>query len=326
MAELGVPGPRQRGRLGLESSFYTSLGEGAQFQAYKHTEVELVAKRVTLSNMMASNSQRLLDLELEIRALANEKIYEHPNIVDLLDWGYDIVHEIPQGILNPLNVKSPLLVPVLYVEPASEGSLEKFLDKCLDWTIRARLCLDIAAGLECLRECRILHNDLKPENILIFGDVNDLSSIQAKLADFGHSVASDENMDLTFHEYGKTESWLPPESRDYHPDLYQVCNGDLLFKSESYAYGMLALYTLFSTPERSSSLPFDHDRMIRKTEISNCLEANQLHTQGEDISEAWASIEEKFLGEQPEHRNDVSPSALDFSDTILNAWWVMHKI
>jgi serine/threonine protein kinase len=324
MSELGVAGPRQRGRLGLESSFYTYLGEGAQFQAYRHTEVEMVAKRITLSNMVASNSEQLLDLELEIRALADERVYEHPNIVDLLDWGYDVVQDLPREIRKRGDVKLPLLVPVLYVEPASEGSLKKFLESSRDWATRVRLCLDIAAGLECLRECQILHNDLKPENILIFGDGDAGPSFTAKLADFGHARASDGGRTLSFVGYGRTPKWKPPESEDYDSELHGDFHSEMLFKSESYAYGMLALYTLFSppkdhpsspkdqswSPEGQNSSPFNRNRIKREEEITARIEDHEDTTLREDMIKTWRTVESNFLAEQPKDRHDVSPSEL----------------
>jgi serine/threonine protein kinase len=317
MSELGVTGPKQRGRLALESSFYRFLGEGAQFQAYQHTESGMVAKRITLWNMANSNAEQLQDLELEIRALANEKLYEHPNIVDLQDWGYDVVPEMPPGIQESSDLALPLLVPVLYVELASEGSLEKFLNSPRNWETRVRLCLDIAAALECLRECLILHNDIKPENILIFGDDDVMPSFRAKLADFGLSLSSAEGENLSFQKYGRTPKWKPPESTDHNPEIHGEFSNEMLFKSESYVYGMIALYTLFSLLGDSSSLTIDQDPKKRREKITSRIEAHEDTALKEDMTEAWRAIESRFLAEEPKCRYNVSPLALGFGDAVM---------
>ncbi|KAI1683959.1 Protein kinase [Pyrenophora tritici-repentis] len=244
--------------------------------------------------MANDNPGQLQDLEFEIRALANSKIYEHPNIIDLLDWGYDTIHELPPDDQDLRNLQMPLRVPVL------------------------QICRDIAAGLECLRDCRIIHNDLKSENVLVFRE-GDKSDITAKLADFGFATDPQKNKSLTFASYGRTKAWKPPESLDYDPVRHKTCNEDLLFKSESYAYGMLALYTLFSPPGRSFSLPFSREKYHREHEINIRVKSDDLSVSQQDMRATWVAIESSFLAEHPEDRHHVSLSELEFSATVLPA-------
>jgi serine/threonine protein kinase len=218
--------------LTLESVFYNSLGKGTQFEVFRHIEVELVAKRVNLHVMVCNKLVQLRNLELEIRALASPKIYEHPNIVDLLDWGYDTMYDLPPAIRKLGDVGLPLRVPVLDVEPANEGSLEKFLSAPRTWNDRNKICLDVAAGWECLGGCRILHNDLKPENVRVFKGKD--GGFTAKFGDFGFALDPTKNTNFTFAQYGRTPSWRPPESLNDYPEQDASCTDDLLFRSESY--------------------------------------------------------------------------------------------
>jgi serine/threonine protein kinase len=301
----------------VESVWYEKLGEGSQFQVYKHTEVALVAKRVEVRNMVNNEETQLNDLELEIRALAEPRIYEHPNIVDLLDWGYDTVHELAPELQAAGRALLPLRVPVLYLEPANEGSLAKFLEISRDWATRVKLCLDIAAALECLHGCRIIHNDLKPDNVLIFRTDEESQIYTAKLADFGFALPSDRQKDLSFFEYGNTQAWKPPESIDYSEKMHGIYTDGLLFKSESFAYGMLALFILFS-PAKSSPHPFNRDPLRRRNEITSRLESNTHLASREDMTEAWQAIETSFLVERPESRRSISPSVLQFGDSVID--------
>jgi len=316
MSELGIEGPRQT-RLNVESFCYEEIGQGGQFQVFRYTVSDLVAKRVNLQVIVERNSEQLRDLELEIRALASELIQDHPNIVDLIGWGYDTVYESSTSSQIRSDMRFPLRVPVLYVEPAI-ASLDKFLTQSTSWNARLQMCLDIASALECLRECEILHNDLKPQNVLVFRQDDGTESYVAKLADFGLAITPDEKNSRWFIDYGKTTDWKPPESINYSERKHGTCSNKMMFKSESYAYGMLALYTLFSPNTEHTPLPFDRNKRIRETQITALLCGTEEVPQN-DAVEVWNMIEDRFLKERPEARAEVFPSQL-FGVSAFQIW------
>lgn len=322
MAKLGVEGPRQN-EVSLDTILYEKVGEGAQFQVFRRQDTNTVAKRVSLQIMTGTDSEQLRDLELEITVLTNEKVRIHPNIVDLIGWGYDIVREPPIGIWSRRDIIFPLQVPVLYVEPAI-SSLDEFLTATTPWDTRIHLCLDIAAGLECLRECGILHNDLKPQNILVFHRDKQTGRKMAKLADFGLAIASSEDNHIPFEEYGKTRTWKPPESSDYSEKKHGNPSHLMLFRSESYAYGLLALYTMFSRNTESPPLPFSQNRATRQAEIDGLLGAHAFPQADKILAlNVWHSIEKHFLPENPINRDDVALSILmdqDRDATVFTTW------
>ena len=86
------------------------------------------------------------------------------------------------------------------------------LEYALDWTIRARLSLDVARGLQHLHDHGILHGDLKSGNVLVFlGESDD--EISAKLCDFGMCRPTSQGSALGCvpHSCGTLE-WSAPET------------------------------------------------------------------------------------------------------------------
>ncbi len=106
---------------------------------------------------------RLRDaLELELRAVA---LLDHPNIVQLLDFG-----EVEQG-----NPQLPPGSPFLVLEYIDGGPLAL---SGLSWPRVRAVLLDVLDGLAHAHARGLLHRDLKPGNLLMRGD-------EVVLADFG---------------------------------------------------------------------------------------------------------------------------------------------
>ena len=306
----------------LDSFLFERIGEGAQFEVFKNIEIPKVAKRVKLDLLQGTkgSSQRLGDIELEIRALSDERVVRHPNIIQLIGWGYDTIFESSRRPQDP-DIQYPLVVPVLYVEPALK-TLHEFLSADTPWNIRYRICLDIAAGLECLRNCDFLHNDLKPENILIFRRDGECETYVAKLADFGLAMTMRQEGLLFFEDYGKTRAWKPPESIDYCFEKHGVCSYDTLFRSESYAYGMVALYTLFSPNNQRRPLPFSRHQASRRQEVLQQLADRDLYSENDQIlcRKVWTSIEANHLVERPQQRQEISPLLFRADGPDFEGW------
>ncbi|CAG8740369.1 18459_t:CDS:1, partial [Acaulospora morrowiae] len=86
------------------------------------------------------------------------------------------------------------------------------------WSLKVRLCYDIASGLSSLHELGIWHNDLKPANILL-----DAGS-RAKLCDFG-SCDFDGKLNDRFCG---TAFWTAPEAlEDYGTTPYSHEKADI---------------------------------------------------------------------------------------------------
>jgi serine/threonine protein kinase len=104
---------------------------------------------------------------LEVQALLHLGTLQHPNIVELLAYGWD------EDVL-----------PYLVLEYAGLGTLDSFLAATSQsWSEKVRIVVGIASALELLHACDIIHGDVKLENILVFEDSQ--HEYQVKLADFG---------------------------------------------------------------------------------------------------------------------------------------------
>ncbi|KAF2690591.1 hypothetical protein K458DRAFT_382153 [Lentithecium fluviatile CBS 122367] len=359
---LGIEGPRALQAFNLDTGHYEQIGEGAQFHVFKPAsetfeeggynvgyvaDEGVVVKRIsrrlyetktkdiaTPSAAAWGRSERktkdsLRDLRLEIQVLAQDIVRKHPNIIDLIAWGYDHPRSMCEERRDmadryPLNVP----IPVLFVQKAL-CPLDGFFDtgaflgsEVSPWSIRYQLALGIAAGLECLRDILILHNDLKPENILVCRQNNPLVSFISKLADFGLSVTQVDD----FRKYGRTYGWKPPEASDYDKDEHGQYSREALFKSESYAYGLVALYTIcsreymahgFSFPQRCSK------RNERKTKAMQLIKEQSDFSNGEkeQARVCYVRIESHFLKETPQARDYASPRFLRQAVPAYENWY-----
>jgi serine/threonine protein kinase len=159
---------------------------------------------------------------LEYRALSHPPIKEHPNIVDILDLGWET---------DPRHwdVKWPVLI----LEYADQGTMAAFLAHSkFSLETRIKLCLDVARGLTVLHECGIIHGDLKMDNILIFtnqdASTGSFNRYTAKLADFGASL-----VELDGKRYPSfTFPWNAPE-------CFEKLEHAGLQKFDIYAFGLL---------------------------------------------------------------------------------------
>jgi serine/threonine protein kinase len=135
-----------------------------------------------------SVQRNLKHVSNEIKALTNERLRYHPNIVELLSWAWE------EDYNHPL---------VLVLELAHED-LEKAL-KSNDppgFFLRVRFCNDVANGLDAIHEAKFVHGDLKPANVLIFFEA---FRPVAKLADFGYSMEEGQGCNTG------TAGWQAPE-------------------------------------------------------------------------------------------------------------------
>jgi hypothetical protein len=129
---------------------------------------------------VGADKLRLAPMVREMRILTYAPLRSHQNIISVFGFSWD-------KDSDELGRKWPVLI----MENADCGSLSDFIRLIASgptFTVDLTLSLaaDMAAGLEALHGCDIVHGDLKPDNILIF-ELKD-GGICAKLSDFGSAV------------------------------------------------------------------------------------------------------------------------------------------
>jgi serine/threonine protein kinase len=113
-------------------------------------------------------------LLLELRILVHDVLGTCPQVVDLLGYGSESKH----GGLS-------LFVVSKY---SPFGTLKDFLSQhgaLLGLYRKAKLCCDVARGLEKVYASKLAHGDVKLENALVFSDRNGGHIV--KISDFGHA-------------------------------------------------------------------------------------------------------------------------------------------
>lgn len=349
-ASLGLGGPRPLYTNNLDSTYYVKISEGAQFEVFRRSDwyegdtdrstvydtrnTPRVYKRISRKLYKTKNVDSLRDLRLEIQVLAQDVVRAHPNIVEIVGWGYDYPRKMFEERREEQSMYPPNEpIPVLILGEA-HCSMDKFFTSAVfeksqasSWSVRCSLALGVAAGLECLRELGVLHNDLKPENILVYRQSDPNMPFVSKLADFGLSITSVDD----FRKYGRTTGWKPPESLDYDREEHGVCTQKALFKSESYVYGLLVLYIICAgskSPELvekryDGPFPqFRYDRSEREKETAQLLKG-QIAFSDEDLTQAkncYLNLEEFFLQASPQDRSDVSPTLALGNSSLYKHW------
>jgi serine/threonine protein kinase len=119
--------------------------------------------------------RRLRAVLNEIRIMHHAPLREHPNILSILGYGWRQSGQVP--------------MPYIVVEYAIFGSLRQYLAES-ERSLRTKIIMagDIAAGLNALHQCDIVHGDLKLENIVVLQSWDRPPGAIAKLCDFGHSI------------------------------------------------------------------------------------------------------------------------------------------
>jgi serine/threonine protein kinase len=139
-----------RGSYVVKSAMSAAFRKGSKWRRYESTKKKGTAPE---------DEERLIRaVFLEYRALSHPPIKQHPNIVNLLDLGWETDPE-------HWDVKWPVLI----LEYADQGTMTGFLAQSkFSLATKAKLCLDIGRGLQVLHESGIIHGDLKMDNVLVF--------------------------------------------------------------------------------------------------------------------------------------------------------------
>lgn len=196
-------------------------------------------RRIDLSDPLVR--QQVHDMYLEVLVLCHPILRAHPNIVRLLAWALDTsIWRQPPVLVLELAIGNL----TTFIQDVEDGLV--FKKGCEDtgyWKVKHWLCLDVAAGLDAIHDCQIIHGDLKPDNILIFGRGD---KAIAKIADFGLSL--DEVVSGSSNLIGGTPGWRAPEIEEGRVVALELPQAD------NYSFGLLVWSTMFLTgtvPPRS---------------------------------------------------------------------------
>ena len=186
--------------------------------------------RLDLSDSVSS-SRQVRSMMLEITALCHPRLRGHPNLVELLAWGFsqDDWHTVPFVALEVAEMDLAALM-------CRDNALSPFM--------KLDLVQDVACGLDAIHDVGLFHGDLKPANVLIFGENQYWI---AKLADFGGAANVGKD---GFWEGGGTVGWRAPEVRELY-ESGKPLDLSVLDRADNYSFGLL-LWSIFLRDEAIS--------------------------------------------------------------------------
>jgi serine/threonine protein kinase len=195
-------------RLGLKRCLYSDIetlkqmGEGETFRVDKciYDKQTVAVKHIKLGARQKDShglDRRLRAVLNEIRITHHAPLREHPNILSILGYGWRQSGQAP--------------MPYIVVEYAMFGSLRQYLTES-ERSLRTKVIMagDIAAGLNALHQCDIIHGDLKLENIVVLRSWDRPPAAIAKLCDFGHAIVL--SGDKRHQKYYGTALYVSSES------------------------------------------------------------------------------------------------------------------
>ncbi|KAK0392719.1 hypothetical protein NLU13_2214 [Sarocladium strictum] len=220
---------KYRTRQGLQMKA-AQIGSGASFTVTKRHTFENPPKVVVMkdTNLKFDRIGRpndgavFVSVATEIEILGHKSLYDHANIVTLLDvrWDHPSMYKQAHG-------------PTLYLEYANMGTLSHYFEwhptQASNMSRTSNILFDVCLGLQALHRYGITHGDLKPSNVLIF---EELGAVTAKLSDFGCSVIQRRTSGPTSELTGFSPPWDAPEAGEVVPS-------DVLHKSDIYSFGLM---------------------------------------------------------------------------------------
>jgi serine/threonine protein kinase/tetratricopeptide (TPR) repeat protein len=174
---------------------------GRQIVALKRIMTDAAALHfATLSSMSpdATGGEGLrVALALEFQTLASLR---HPNIIRVLDYGFDHAPDTPPDSAPPYLVMD-------YLEDA-RGLIDA--GRGADFAGKIDLLIQLLGALIYLHRRGILHRDLKPENVLVVGGTTRDDPLHVKVVDFGLAISREASAGASGRAVG-TLSYMAPE-------------------------------------------------------------------------------------------------------------------
>ncbi|MCI0710640.1 MAG: GNAT family N-acetyltransferase [Chloroflexi bacterium] len=270
------------------------LGEGGMGAVYKAVDrltgdfvavkrVFLRADKLVFTSTISgsgSNDHKLA-LAQEFQLLASLR---HPNIIDVLDYGFD-----DDGF--PFFTMS-LLAGVKNIKDIATD---------VDMQTRATLIIQVLQALKYLHRRGIIHRDLKPQNVLVD------SQHRAKVLDFGLAIHAEDRLATANHMAG-TLYYMAPEF--FRGDPASIW-------TDLYAVGVIA-YEVFT-----GEFPYKHDNVTTFVQHVAASAANWEPLKEYDIPFrpgvlSIADIIKILLAKEPEQRFQTAHEVIEHLSAAVN--------
>ncbi|MEM9071096.1 MAG: protein kinase [Myxococcota bacterium] len=258
------------------------LGDGGMGAVYKAAD-QVLRRFVAIKLLHPSTAKNPAAVERFVREARSAAAIGHPNIIDILDFGYE--HGRPYLVMEYLRGRS------VSEALAAEGPMSV--------ATACSIATHSLAGLAAAHDRGILHRDLKPANMMLIALLGDSNFV--KLCDFGFAALVvptqriDEGKTLTpartlvgTPAYAAPERLRGDDRRDPRIDVYSL--GVVLFE-------MLAGRRPFHAPtfrdlaRKVRKEPPPALRAIR-TEIPKALEQVVNKALSKDAKDRWSSAQE----------------------------------
>eukprot|EP01102_Stenamoeba_stenopodia_P007246 TRINITY_DN201_c0_g1_i2.p1 TRINITY_DN201_c0_g1~~TRINITY_DN201_c0_g1_i2.p1 ORF type:complete len:609 (-),score=63.70 TRINITY_DN201_c0_g1_i2:165-1991(-) len=231
--------------------FECEVGRGSFGVVYRG---EYLGTKVAIKKLLWNENESLEELrrefETEIKVMQSLR---HPNILMFMG--------LSQNSSNELFIVTEFL---------EGGTLEEvlFREEMESWTIRVRICLEVARALGLMHEKNYIHRDLKWDNILLDGHkhvkVSDFGLSRMKLKNVGEEEDEDEDEEEKSGYCHKLSAkgeiwWRAPE----------VDRGDYDEKVDIFSFGMLVTTIIMTSANTNHDSMSDLAERIREHIFAN---------------------------------------------------------